>query len=74
MRSRLRLRPQYLHLLEDTLRKASHIKNWAIAHVEAGFIQTQDIVETVARIRRVETIFTKDFSELAGTKAVIITA
>lgn len=65
---------QYLHLLEETLRKASHIKNWAIAHVEAGFIQTHDIVETVGRIRRVDAIFTKDFSELTGTKAVIITA
>lgn len=65
---------QYLHLLEETLNRASHIKNWAIAHVEDGFIQTQDIAETIGRIRRVDTIFTKDFSELTGTKAVIITA
>jgi len=65
---------QYLHLLEETLRRASHIKNWAIAHVESGFIQTNDIAETVGQIRRVETIYTKDFSELTGTKAVIITA
>ena len=65
---------QYLHLLEATLRRASHIKNWAIAHVESGFIQTQDIVDTIADIRRVDTIYTKDFSELTGAKAVIITA
>jgi hypothetical protein len=65
---------QYLHLLEETLRRASHIKNWAIAHVEDGFIQTQDITETISLIRRVDTVFTKDFSELTGTKAVIITA
>lgn len=65
---------QYLHLLDETLRRASHIKNWAIAHVEAGFIQTQDIVDTISKIRRVDTVFTKDFSELTGTKAVIITA
>ncbi|MFM9902941.1 MAG: hypothetical protein ACKVQJ_00040 [Pyrinomonadaceae bacterium] len=65
---------QYLHHLEETLRKASHIKNWAIAHVESGFIQTQDIVEIIAPIRRVDTIYTKDFSELTGAKAVIITA
>jgi hypothetical protein len=65
---------QYLHLLEQTLRKASHINTWAIAHVETGFIQTSDIVETIGRIRRVDTIYTKDFSELTGTKAVIITA
>ena len=65
---------QYLHLLEATLRKASHIKNWAVAHVESGFIQTQDIVDTIGGIRRVDTIYTKDFSELTGAKAVIITA
>jgi len=65
---------QYLHLLEETLQRASHIKSWAIAHVEAGFIQTHDITETIGRIRRVEAVYTKDFSELTGTKAVIITA
>lgn len=65
---------QYLHLLEETLRRASHIKNWAIAHVESGFIQTQDIADTISGIRRVDTIYTKDFSELTGAKAVIITA
>ena len=65
---------QYLHLLESTLQKASHIRSWAVAHVETGFITTQDIVDTIADIRRVDTIYTKDFSELTGTKAVIITA
>ena len=65
---------QYLHLLENTLQTAAHIKSWTIAHVEDGAIGTQDIVETIGKIRRVDTIFTKDFSELTGTKAVIITA
>jgi hypothetical protein len=65
---------QYMRLLEETLRTASHIKSWAIAHVETGFVSTQDLVEVIGRIRRVDTIFTKDFSELTGTKAVIITA
>lgn len=65
---------QYLHLLEETLRRASHIKTWAVAHVEDGFIQTQDVVEAIGRIRSVESVYTKDFSELTGTKAVIITA
>jgi hypothetical protein len=65
---------QYLHLLEETLQTASNINSWAISHVEDGSIATQDIVETVSKIRRVNTIFTKDFSELTGTKAVIITA
>ena len=65
---------QYLRLVEETLRTASHLPMWAIAHIEDGFVTTQDIVETVGQIRRVDTIFTKNFSELTGTKAVIITA
>lgn len=65
---------QYLRLLEAVLKTASHIQNWTIAHTEDGFITTQDIVEIIAQTRRVDTIFTKDFSELTGTKAVIITA
>lgn len=65
---------QYLRHLEEILQTASHIPLWAIAHVEDGFISSQEIAEVVARIRRVDTIFTKDFSELTGTKAVIITA
>ena len=65
---------QYLQLLQQTLETAKHIKLWSIAHVEDGYISTQDIVETIGHARRVETIYTKDFSELTGTKAVIITA
>lgn len=72
--TRVETKSQYLRLLEETLRTASHISSWAIAHIDDGFITTQDIVETISRIRRVDTIYTKDFSELTGTKAVIITA
>jgi hypothetical protein len=63
-----------LQLLQETLRTASHIKTWAIAHVEGGMVSTQDIVELIGRIRRVDAIYTKDFSELTGARAVIITA
>lgn len=65
---------QYLRLLEEMLRTAAHIKTWAIAHNDDGYVTTQELVETIGQIRRVDTIFTKDFSELTGTKAVIITA
>jgi hypothetical protein len=67
-------RSQYLRFLEDTLSIASNIKHWAISSTEAGLIATQDIVDTVAKIRRVDAIYTKDFSELMGQKAVIVTA
>lgn len=72
--TRVETKFQYLRLLEETLKTASHIQNWAIAHIENGFITTRDIAEVIAQTRRVDTIFTKDFSELTGTKAVIITA
>ncbi|MDQ6785958.1 MAG: hypothetical protein M3033_03955 [Acidobacteriota bacterium] len=65
---------QYLRLLEAILQTASNVPTWAIAHVEDGSIPTQEIVEIIGRIRRIDTIFTKDFSELTGAKAVIITA
>ncbi len=65
---------QYLHSLEDILRAASNIPAWAIAYVEDGFVSTQELVETISRIRRVDTIYSKDFSELTGTKAIVITA
>jgi hypothetical protein len=65
---------QYLRHVEELLRRAGHLKSWAIAHIESGSITTQELVETISKIRRVDTVYTKDFSELTGTKAVIITA
>lgn len=65
---------QYLRLVEDLLRAALHLPQWAIAHTENGFIPTSDLVETVNRVRKVETVFSKDFSELTGLRATIITA
>ncbi|MEK7856906.1 MAG: hypothetical protein AAB288_12505, partial [Acidobacteriota bacterium] len=65
---------QYLKVLGDALAKATHIKTWAIAHVEGGLVSTQEIVNVVSGIRRVDTIYTKDFTELTGTRAVVITA
>lgn len=67
-------RQQYLYLLEDLLTVALHLPTWAIAHTEDGFISTQELVECINRVRKVETIYTKDYSELLGTRAVIITA
>lgn len=65
---------QYLNLFEEFLKTASHIPLWAVSHIEDGFISTQDIVDVIGSIRKVDTIFTKDFSELTGTRAVLITA
>lgn len=65
---------QYLRFVEDLLRVALHFPAWAIAHVEDGFVPANDLVETINAIRKVETVYTKDFSELTGLRATIITA
>jgi hypothetical protein len=65
---------QYLRLVEDFLETAAHLPAWAIAHVEDGFISTSELVDSIGHVRKVETIYTKDFSELTGARASIITA
>jgi hypothetical protein len=67
-------RQQYLRLVEDLLQTAAHLPRWAIAHADNGFISTNEMVETINRVRKVETVYSKDFSELMGTRASIITA
>jgi hypothetical protein len=64
---------QYLRLVQELLEAALHLPAWAIAHVENGFVATDELVETVRRVRKVGNIYTKDFSELTGARASIIT-
>ena len=65
---------QYLGFVEDLLQRAAHLPGWAIMHVENGFISTEDLVETISTIRKIDSIFTKDFSDLLGVRATIVTA
>jgi hypothetical protein len=65
---------QYLWLVEDLLQTGAHIPAWAIAHTENGFITRDELVETVGRVRKVDAIYSKDFSDLLGVRASIITA
>lgn len=65
---------QFLRQLDDLLSRAAHLKTWAIDHVENSFVSTQEIADTIGKHRRVEAMYTKDFTELTGKKAVIITA
>ena len=65
---------QYLRHVESLLQSAGHLKKWAIAHIANDFIHAEELVEIVSKMRPVETIFTKDFSEFTGAKALIITA
>jgi len=72
--SRVRSKQQYLGSVEDLLRTAAHISAWAIAHTENGFISTEELVEVVGNIRKVDAIYSKDFSDLLGVRASIVTA
>ena len=72
--SRVQSKQQYLGFVEDLLRTASHIPSWAIAHTENGFISNEELVEQVSRVRKVEAIYTKDFSDLLGVKASLVVA
>ncbi len=72
--SRVQSKQQYLGLVEDLLHTASHLPAWAIAHIENGFISTEELVETVGRVRRVDAVYSKDFSDLLGVRAAIVTA
>lgn len=72
--SQVQSKQQYLGMVEDLLHTASHIPSWAIAHTENGFISTDDLIETVGRVRNVDVVYSKDFSDLLGVRAAIVTA
>jgi hypothetical protein len=65
---------QYLGFVEDLLRTASHIPAWAIAHTENGFISNDELVEKVSRVRKVASIYSKDFSDMLGVRASVVVA
>lgn len=67
-------REQYLGLIEDLMHTAAHLPQWAIEAVSDGFVTTDELVDCVSNTRKIDAIYTKDFSELLGIKAVIITA
>jgi len=65
---------QYLGLIDDLLHTAAHIPMWGLEAVSDGFVSTEELVECVSNTRRIDAIYTKDFSELLGVQAIIITA
>jgi hypothetical protein len=72
--ARVQSKQQYLGFVEDLLRTAAHIPNWAIAHTENGFISSEELVEKISRVRKVGAIYTKDFSDLLGVRASMVVA
>lgn len=72
--SRVQSKKQYLGFVEDLLQTAAHIPAWAIAHTENGFISSDELTDIVSGIRKIDAVFTKDFSDLLGVRASIICA
>ncbi len=72
--ARAEARRQYLRHVEDLLGAAANFSFWAVAYADDGYLPTEELVETVGRLRRVGTVYTKDFTELTGARAVIVTA
>jgi hypothetical protein len=72
--SRVQSKQQYLGFVEDLLRTASHIPAWAIAHTENGFISNEELVEKIGRVRKVSSVYSKDFSDMLGVRASLIVA
>ena len=72
--SRVQSKQQYLGFVEDLLRAASHIPTWAIAHTENGFISNDELVEKIGRVRKVTSVYSKDFSDMLGVRASLIVA
>jgi hypothetical protein len=67
-------RQQQLRFVEELLEAASHFKQWAVSTFDSGHLPAEELVETLRRQRKVDTVYSKDFSELTGLRAVIITA
>lgn len=56
----------YLDLISQFLQQAKAIPTWVIAHTEDGFVSTGELADCVRKLRRLETIYHKDFSEVVG--------
>jgi len=65
---------QYLGFVEDLLQRAAHIPIWALTHTENGFISSEELVDAISSIRKIDVVYSKDFSDLLGVRASIITA
>jgi hypothetical protein len=72
--SRVQSKQQYLGFVEDLLRTASHMPYWAITHTENGFISSDELVDQISRVRKVQSVYSKDFSDLLGVRASVLLA
>lgn len=62
----------YLQMMTGFLEKTRHIPLWAISHTEDGFLSIGELAERVAKVRKVEAIYHKDFTEVVGGRNTYI--
>ena len=43
-------------------------------HTENGFISSEELVDAISHIRKIDAVYTKDFSDLLGVRASVVTA
>ena len=72
--ARVQSKKQYLGFVEESLLTAAHIPAWAVAHTDNGFVSTDELVETIEHVRKVDAVYSKDFSDLLGVRAAIVVA
>lgn len=63
---RVHSKERYLDLVTRFLSQASSFPIWAISHTENGFIAIGELATHIRRLRRIDAIYHKDFSEFVG--------
>jgi hypothetical protein len=63
---RVHSKERYFELVIRFLAEATEFPVWAISHTENGFISVGELATQIRRLRRIEAIYHKDFSEVVG--------
>jgi len=72
--ARVQSKQQYLGFVEDLLHTAAHIPAWPSPIPRMVLSPQMNSWETIGRVRRVREVYSKDFSDLLGVRAAIVTA
>lgn len=74
LRERFTSRSGFFAYVASLLDRASHFDKWALSFIDNGFFTTSEITDFLANLRNVSAVYSKDFSEFAGHRAIIVTA
>lgn len=74
LHERFASRSGFLAYVASLLDRASHFDKWALSFIDNGFFTTSEITDFLANLRNVSAVYSKDFSEFTGHRAIIVTA